>query len=322
MTLLVIGATGTLGRQVVKEALNEGYQVKCLVRNVRRAAFLKDWGAELVYGDLSVVDTIPPALYKINAIIDTATSKTSDLYGADKIDLIGKKILIDAAKKANIKKFIFCSLTNAEQYKNIPLAKLKLDIEEYLKKSELNYTIFKLEGFFQGLINQYAIPILENQSIWITSESTPISYIDSQDAAKFIVKSLDLYTTENKTFNLSGKKMWTSIEIIRLCEKLSGKKAKISYISLTFLGLLKNLTEFFEWTWNISDRLAFIEVLSQKNEKIVNQKSTTINNLCKIFNLTQKNINSLEEYLQEYFTSILKKIKELNYDKRETFSQF
>nr|ARO91330.1 conserved hypothetical plastid protein [Rhodochaete parvula]ASK39593.1 hypothetical protein Rhodc_048 [Rhodochaete parvula] len=307
MTLLVLGATGTLGRQIVREALNEGYQVKCLVRNIKKASFLKEWGAELIYGDLSIVETIPQALYGITVVIDAATSRASDSYNTTVIDFKAKQILIQAAEIAKIKRFIFFSFLKGENYPQIPLISLKLNIEKQLQNSSLKYTIFHIAGFFQGLISQYAIPILEKQSIWITKESAPIGYIDTQDIAKFTIKSLSIKNAEKSSFPLVGPTNWTSQEIIRLCEKLGGKKAKITRVSLSTLQILRYFTYCFEWSWNISDRLAFAEILTKKQTFSADMKP-----IYKIFNLVPQESNTLEKYLQEYFVKILRRVQQVN----------
>src|SRR6476620_9356336 len=216
MSLLVIGATGTLGRQIVLQALTKGYQVRCLVRNFRKANFLKEWGAELVYADLTRPETIPPCFKGITAIIDASTSRANELNSFKKVDWNGKLYLIEAAKAANIKRFIFFSAQNVEQFENIPLMKVKNGIELELKNSGISYTIFRLTGFYQGLIEQYAIPILENLPIWLTNENTCISYMDTQDIAKFCIRSLQIPKNANKNFFLSDLKRWVSTKIINL----------------------------------------------------------------------------------------------------------
>jgi len=307
MSILVIGGTGTLGRQIVKQALQEGYQVKCLVRDFRRSAFLKDWGADLIYGDLSIPSTLPLALKGVQIVIDSATVRSTSNYTSETIDWRGKLALLEASKLVGVKKFVYFSVLNASKNPTIPLIDLKIKMEKELEKSGLNYTIFQCSGFFQGLISQYALPILENETIWLPGDSLPIAYLDTQDAAKAVVQTLKNSRYDNGKLSLIGEKFWTPKEIIQLCERLSGKTAKISYIPTIAFNLLRRFFRLFEFTWNIADRLQFGEIFNNPNTSInsVNEISWPFNRL------------SLENYLQEYFGKILKKLRENNYQQSQ-----
>jgi uncharacterized protein YbjT (DUF2867 family) len=309
MSLLIIGGTGTLGRQIVLQALTKGYQVRCLVRNFRKASFLKEWGAELVYGDLTRPETIPPCLKGITAVIDASTSRATELDSLKKVDWEGKLCLIEAAKVANIQRFIFFSAQNVEQFENIPLMKVKNGIEIKLKESGIPYTIFRLTGFYQGLIEQYAIPILENLPIWVTNENTYISYMDTQDIAKFCLRSLQIPQAKDQVFFLSGSKGWVSSEIITLCEQLAGQEAKVQKVPLFVLKLFSRFFGFFEWGQNISDRLAFAEILNTEN----NFSNSTFD-LYKMFKIEPSELIQLDDYFLEYFIRLLKRLRDINFE--------
>ena len=309
MSLLIIGGTGTLGRQIVLQALTKGYKVRCLVRNLRKANFLKEWGAELVYGDLTLPETIPSCLRGITAVIDASTSRPYDLSTMKKVDWNGKLALIEASKVANVQRFVFCSILNLEQFPTIPLLAMKQSIEIKLIESKIPYTIFRLTGFYQGLIEQYAIPILENLPIWITDEKTCVSYMDTQDIAKFCLQALQLPKTRNKIFFLGGPKGWLSSEIVGLCEQLAGQSAKVKTISVSILKFSSQFLGFFEWGQNISDRLAFAEILNVENNF---SKSTF--DLYKTFKIDPSEIVQLDDYFLEYFIRLLKRLKDINFE--------
>ena len=214
MTLLVVGATGTLGRQVARRALDEGYEVRCLVRSFKRAAFLKEWGAELVRGNLCEPETLPAAFDGVTAVIDAATARATDSLSIKEVDWDGKLALMQAAKSAGVERYIFFSILDAEKYPEVPLMEIKRCNEAALAESGLNYTIMRLAGFMQGLIGQYAIPILDNQAVWMTGEVAPIAYMNTQDIATFAIRALSVPETENKSFPVVGSRAWSGDEIV------------------------------------------------------------------------------------------------------------
>lgn len=308
MKLLVIGATGTLGRQIVRRALDEGHEVRCLVRSAQRASFLREWGVELVRGNITKPDGLPPALDTIDAVIDAATARPSE--SVMEVDWQGKVNLITAIQAAGIKRFIFISILNADRFPHVPLMNVKHCTEKLLAESELDYTILQPCGFLQGLIGQYAIPILEKQSIWVMGEAAPIAYMDTQDIAKFALRALTVPATLRRSFPLAGPRAWGAYEIIRLCERKCGQDAKISRISLDLLRAIRRLAYFFQWGWNFADRLAFVEVIAGSQPL-----DAQMEEVYQVFGIDQSEITTVEDYLQEYFSRIMKKLKELDYDR-------
>lgn len=65
--------------------------------------FLKEWGAELIYGDLSIPSTIPLALKGVTTVIDSSTIRSTSSYTAETIDWRGKLALLEASKFVGLK---------------------------------------------------------------------------------------------------------------------------------------------------------------------------------------------------------------------------
>ncbi|MCJ2541716.1 NAD(P)H-binding protein [Thermostichus vulcanus] len=307
MKVLVVGATGTLGRQVVRRAIEEGHQVTCLVRNPAKAAFLSEWGAHLKVGNLLQPSTLQAAMEGIEAVIDCATVRVTDSLSARQVDWDGKVALINAARAAQVGHFIFFSIMGAHhEYANVPLMNFKHHIEKYLIGSQMPYTIFRTAGFMQGLISQYAIPILEEQMVWVTSETVPTAYLDTWDVARFAVRALSVEAAKQQIFPLAGPKAWTAREVIALCEQLSSKKAKVSTMPLGLLRGARKVAQFFQWSWNIADRLAFAEVIAAKEPMHADMTA-----VYETLGMDPASVTTLEDYLAEYFQKMLKRIRDL-----------
>jgi len=309
MQVLVVGGTGTLGRQIARQALDAGHSVRCMVRSPRKAAFLQEWGCELTRGDLLEPDSLDYALEGQEAVIDAATARASDSLSAYDIDWSGKQNLFAACRKASVKRLVFLSVLDAARHRQVPLMDIKACSEEWLAASDLDYTVLQVPAFMQGLISQFAIPVLESQTVWVSGTPTPIAYINTQDVARFAVAALTRPQTVRRCFPVVGPKAWTTGEITQLCERYTSKSARVVRVSPVLLRLMQGVTSFFESSLNVAERLAFAEVVTAGTAFDAPMQESYA-----AFGLDPADTTRLEDYLREYYDTILKRLREMESD--------
>ncbi|KAL4450027.1 hypothetical protein ABPG77_010696 [Micractinium sp. CCAP 211/92] len=311
-TILVVGGTGTLGRQVVRRALDEGYEVRCIVRpRLSPADFLRDWGATTVQADLTDPSSLPAALVGVSTVIDCATARPEE--STDKIDWEGKVALIQCAQAMGIQRYIFCSILHCDKHPEVPLMNIKHCTEQFLAASGLNYTVFRICGFMQAIIGNYAVPILEEKPVWGTTDQTRTAYMDTQDVARLIMAALRSDAAVGRTLPLAGPKAWTNQEVIALCEELADCDAEVRNVPVWLLKGTRGLLRSFQWATDAADRLAFAEVLSS-NESF----SADMGETYKLLGVDPASITTLDAYLKDYFTAILKKLKDVGATSKQT----
>lgn len=309
MQVLVVGATGTLGRQIARRAIDAGHSVRCMVRSPRKASFLQEWGCELTRGDLLEPDSLDYALAGQDAVIDAAGARAGEPGSAYDIDWTGKQNLFAACGREGVRRVVFLSLLNAEQHRNVPLMDIKACTEQWLAASDLDYTVLRCVAFMQGLISQVAIPVLESQTVWVSGMPTPIAYMNTQDVARFAVAALERPQTVRQAFPVVGPRAWTTGEITQLCERYSGKDARVVRVPPLLLTLLQRLTAFFAASLSVAERLAFAEVVGGGQPLAAPMEASYA-----AFGLDPDDTTRLEDYLKEYYDTILRRLREMEAD--------
>ena len=309
MQVLVVGGTGTLGRQIARRALDEGHDVRCMVRTPRKASFLQEWGVELTRGDLLEPASLDYALEGVDAVIDAATSRPDDPKSIYETDWDGKLNLLRACERAGVKRFVFLSLLDVDKHRDVPLMDIKYCTEKLLRESELDYTVLQGAAFMQGVISQFAIPVLESQTVWVSGSPTSIAYMNTQDMARFAVSALDHPDTIRKTFPVVGPKAWNTGEVVQLCELASGKSARVFRVPPALLDLTAGICSFFEPAVNVAERLAFSAVTGGGGSLSAPMEETYSS-----FEIDPEEITGLEDYIREYYDTILKRLRAMEAD--------
>jgi len=309
MQVLVVGATGTLGRQIARQALDAGHQVRCMVRTPRKASFLQEWGCELTRGDLLEPASLDYALEGMEAVIDASTSRPDDPRSVYETDWDGKLNLLRACEKAGVKRFVFLSLLAADKHRQVPLMDIKYCTEQLLQDSEFDYTILQGAAFMQGVIGQFAIPVLDSQTVWVSGSPTAIAYMNTQDLARFAVAALQRDQTIRKSFAVVGPKAWNTGEVVQLCERYSGKSARVFRVPPVLMQLMQGACNFFEPAVNVAERLAFADVTGGGQRLDAPMEASY-----EAFGLDPSDTTTLEDYIKEYYDTILKRLKAMEAD--------
>ncbi|WP_263975622.1 SDR family oxidoreductase [Leptolyngbya sp. 7M] len=145
---LVTGATGGLGRRIVRLLREREQPIRAFVKLTSRYGELEHRGAEIFIGDLLEERDIQKACQGVRYVISAHGSNASSRGGAQALDYRANIDLIDAAKAAGVAHFVFISVLGADRgYEDAPVFKAKWAVEQYLRNSGLNYTILRPSGF-------------------------------------------------------------------------------------------------------------------------------------------------------------------------------
>ena len=231
---LVVGATGSLGSEIVKLLADAGKPARALVRptsDQKKVDQLQTLGAEIVSGDLKDRPSLDAACRGVSAIISTASSTLSRLEGDTirTVDHEGQLSLVDAARAAGVAHFVLISFSGMNV--EFPLQTAKREVERHLKESGMTYTILQPTFFMEVWLSPaLGFDAAQGTAQVYGSGQQKISWISFQDVAEFAIASLDNPAARNAVIKLGGPEALSPLEVVKIFEKQSGRPFTVQHV--------------------------------------------------------------------------------------------
>jgi uncharacterized protein YbjT (DUF2867 family) len=207
MKILVIGATGSIGRLVVEEALRQGHSVRALVRSADRARRLPA-NAETIVGDLTRPDTLGAAVKGVNGIVFTHGSVGGGKVGAETVDYGGVRNVLRAqgSQGPRIALMTAIGVTNrtGSYNRSTESHDWKRRAERLVRASGCPYTIVRPGWFDYNKADEHHLVFLQGDTRQAGNSSDGV--IDRRQLSQVIVSSLTSKETLRKTFELVATK--------------------------------------------------------------------------------------------------------------------
>ncbi len=150
--VLVAGATGYLGGFVSKEFKSRGCFVRALARSPQKLSYMKDELDEIVKGEVTEPESIKDICNGIDVVFSSIgmTKQKGKLIFKD-VDYQGNMNLLEVAKRADVKKFIYVSVFNGPNLLNLDIVKAHEDFVDVLKASGMNFAVLRPTGYFSDM---------------------------------------------------------------------------------------------------------------------------------------------------------------------------
>jgi uncharacterized protein YbjT (DUF2867 family) len=232
--ILVVGATGNLGGTVTRMLLAQGQPVRILARSQSNYQPLVDAGAQVVLGDLKELSSLDAACEGVETVITTANSAArGGEDNAQTVDLEGNRYLIDVAKAAGVKQFIFVSALLADPHSPVPFMQAKGQTEDYLRESGIPYTILAPNGYMEIWIGMVVgMPALMGQPVTIVGGGRrKHSFISVGDVAAFMLAAIDNPAAINQKLLLGGPQPLSFRDAVTIYERVLGHQIQVRSVA-------------------------------------------------------------------------------------------
>ena len=231
--ILVVGATGLVGGEVCKKLAARGEKVRALVRTTsskEKVDALRSAGVELCVGDLKDPDSLSAACRGVDAVISTASSTLSRQAGdsIESVDGAGQMSLVNAAKAANVGRFLFVSFRRPSGF-SFPLGDAKRDVEKAI--ASMNFTVIQTSYFMEVWLGPELGFDYVNATARICGPGTsPVSWVSFVDVAEMCAVAIRHPAAERRTIEFGGPYAISLMEVVGLFEEIGGKTFKVEHV--------------------------------------------------------------------------------------------
>ena len=236
MTILVTGATGKVGRQVVDQLVKRGADVRALVRDSTKAKFPA--GVSVAQGDLVDVDSLRAAFSGVSTLF-LLNAVTPD-------EFTQALIALNVAREAGIERIVYLSVIHSDVYVNVPHFAGKFGVERMIEQMGFNATILRPAYFIDNDLTIKDV-VLGYGVYPMPIGSKGLAMIDTRDIGE--IAAIELLRREQSTkplplvrMNLVGPDTLTGADVAGIWSKVLGRP--IAYGGDDTAGFEQNLRKF------------------------------------------------------------------------------